>query len=237
MKFERTLESGVLIKRYKRFLADIERESGEMITIHCPNTGSMLNCNTPASQVWFSHSDNPKRKYPHTWELVAVANGHLACINTLRANHLVKSALANNGIKELQGYGNIRSEVRYGQENSRIDLLLEDHPHRPECYVEIKSVTLGLEKGIGLFPDAVTTRGARHLRELMEMKACGKRAVLFFCVMHSGIREVRPADQIDPNYGQLLRQAMKNGVEVIAYGTKISPKELILNNSVSVHVK
>lgn len=234
MKFLDPLQTGRLIKRYKRFLADVELESGENITIHCPNTGSMLHCSTPGSRVWFSHSDNPKRKYPHTWELVSVADEHVACINTHRANALVKESLLSGDIEELSGYASVRSEVPYGEERSRIDFLLQDHTNLPPCYVEVKSVTLGMGDGLGLFPDAVTSRGARHLRELMAVKAQGERAVLFFCVLHTGIHKVQPADDIDPEYGRLLREAIERGVEVMAYKADISLREIVIKNRIAV---
>lgn len=234
MKFIDSLQTGSLIKRYKRFLADVELKSGEVITIHCPNTGSMLHCNAPGSRVWFSQSDNAKRKYPHTWELVSVADGHVACINTHRANALVKESLSAGDIEELEGYASVRSEVPYGEERSRIDFLLQAHRNLPACYVEVKSVTLGMGDGLGLFPDAVTSRGARHLRELMAVKAKGERAVLFFCVLHTGIRQVQPADDIDPEYGRLLREAMEKGVEVMAYTVVISKDEMHLKNRIPV---
>jgi sugar fermentation stimulation protein A len=234
MKFLGLLQTGRLIKRYKRFLADVALESGEIITIHCPNTGSMLHCEAPGSTVWFSQSDNPKRKYPHTWELVSVADEHVACINTHRANTLVKESILAGEIEELSGYASVRSEVPYGEERSRIDFVLENHTDLPSCYVEVKSVTLGIGDGLGLFPDAITRRGAKHLRELMAVKAQGNRAILFFCVLHSGVSVVSPADSIDPEYGRLLRQAISEGVEVVAYKADISPREIALKHRISV---
>ncbi|MBV1872003.1 MAG: DNA/RNA nuclease SfsA [Gammaproteobacteria bacterium] len=234
MKFSESLLQATLVKRYKRFLADIELESGEVITIHCPNTGSMRRCGTQGSPVWISRSDNPKRKYPHTWELVRVEGGHLACINTHRANALVKEAILAGDIKALCGYGSVRAEVPYGEERSRIDFLLDAHKQLPQCYVEVKSVTLGMEGGRGLFPDAVTTRGAKHLRELMAVKEKGARAVLFFCALNSGIESVEPADEIDPEYGQLLRESVKCGVEVMAYASEISPDAINLTHAIPV---
>ena len=234
MNFSKPLQQATLIKRYKRFLADIKLESGEVITIHYPNTGSMRNCGSEGSDVWFSHSDNPKRKYPHTWELVSVEGGHLACINTHRANSVVKEAILAGEIKELAGYSIVRGEVPYGEERSRIDLLLEDRKGFPACYVEIKSVTLDMGGGLGLFPDAVTSRGAKHLRELMAVKAEGKRAVLFFCVLNSGINTVQPADDIDPEYGKLLREAIECGVEAMAYASELSPDGISLTHRIPV---
>lgn len=231
MKFDPPLQTGTLIKRYKRFMADVELESGEVITIHCPNTGSMKNCNEPGSQVWFSDSGNPKRKYPHTWEMVEVGKGAIAGINTNRANALVKEAIEKNTIPELTGYEKLRSEVKYGEENSRIDLLLE-YPDQL-CYIEVKNLTLGEGKD-GFFPDAVTERGRKHLRELMKMVEQGHRAVLFFCVQHTGVKVAKPADDIDPEYGKVLREAANAGVEVMAWQCKLNDKEAVINKTLPV---
>lgn len=219
MKFDPPLQSGVLIQRYKRFLADVRLDSGEQITLHCPNTGSMKNCAEPGWRVWFSDSGNDQRKYRHTWELVQNNAGALIGVNTGRANALVKEALAAGVIPSLQGYQQIRAEVKYGAENSRIDLLLDGSSGT--CFIEIKSVTLG-EATTGYFPDAVTERGRKHLRELMQVVADGQRAVLFFCVQHTGVECVRPADHIDPAYGKQLREAAQAGVEIMAWRWSLS---------------
>lgn len=208
-----------LLRRYKRFLADVVLPSGEITTLHCPNTGSMKNCIQPESPCWYSTSSNLARKYPHTLEVVTTPSGHWAGINTLRANGLVEAAIANGTIAELQGYSSLRREVVYGSEKSRIDFLLEGAQQR--CYVEVKNVTLMERPGQGLFPDAVSERGTKHLRELMQMAGEGYRAVLLFCVQHSGIAWVEPADLIDPLYGKTLRQAVAAGVEVLAYSAAL----------------
>lgn len=238
MKFEPQLQRATLIKRYKRFLADVSLPDGSARTLHCPNTGSMLHCAVPGSRVWYSDSGNPARKYPCTWELVEVDQRYKVGINTGRANALVKEAIAQGVIAQLRGYENCRSEVPYGSEKSRVDFLLTGKPDEPsvDCYLEVKSVTLGLGHGQGAFPDAVTTRGLKHLRELMEMKASGHRAVLLFCVQHEGIQEVRPADEIDPAYGALLREVHRNGVEVIAYRAEIDEQEICLAEEVPVRL-
>jgi sugar fermentation stimulation protein A len=225
MKFDPPLQQGVLLRRYKRFLADIESASGELITIHCPNTGSMKNCWLERSPCWYSDSGNPKRKYRHTLEITTTPEGALAGVNTGRANALVEEAIVNGTIRELQGYEEIRREVRYGDENSRIDLLLRGDAG--DCYVEVKNVTLA-EGNLGLFPDAVSSRGARHLRELQTLAQKGVRAVLFYCVQHSGIESVSAAREIDPVYAQTLGSAVAAGVEVIAYRACISAKEIAL---------
>jgi sugar fermentation stimulation protein A len=219
MQLQKKLQEGVLLKRYKRFLADITTQAGESITIHCPNTGSMKNCQEPGSRIWYSDSENPNRKYACTWELVEVDNKHIVGINTGLANKLVHEAIISNRIIELTTYESIRTEVAYGEQKSRIDLLLEGTAKDPDalCYVEVKNVSLGLGDGLGSFPDAVTTRGQKHLQELLHMHSLGHRAVLLFCVQHSGIRRIIPADNIDPEYGRLLREVASKGVEVIAY--------------------
>ena len=219
MQLQNKLQEGVLLKRYKRFLADITTEDGESKTIHCPNTGSMKNCQQAGSRIWYSDSENPKRKYACTWELVEVDKEHIVGINTGLATKLVHEAVASNSIDELMGYESIRTEVAYGEQKSRIDLLLGGTASDPDalCYVEVKNVSLGLGGGLGSFPDAVTTRGQKHLQELLHMHALGHRAVLMFCVQHSGIQRIMPADNIDPEYGRLLREVASKGVEVLAY--------------------
>jgi len=223
-----------LIQRYKRFLADIILPNGETITVHCPNTGSMKNCIQPMSACWYSTSESAARKYPHTLEIVTTPDGNLAGINTSRSNHLVANAICNGVINELQGYDTIRSEVVYGNEKSRIDFLLENSSGK--CFVEVKNVTLMDAKGQGLFPDAVSERGTKHLRELMQMVRDGHRAVLLYCVQHSGIEWIEPADMIDPLYGKTLREAITTGVEVIAYGADINPAEsrIVLNKKLFI---
>lgn len=238
MKYPAPLKPATLLKRYKRFLADVELPNGEQITLHCPNTGSMRHCAEPGSRIWYSTSDNPKRKYPCTWELIeldmqAPTVKGIASIHANKANTLVAEAIDEQIITELTGYTTVRSEVKYGQENSRIDLLLSA-PNLPDCYVEVKSVTLAMGEGVGLFPDAVSLRGQKHLRELIEVVHAGQRAVLLFCVQHSAITQVSPAIEIDPAYTQLLQQAQAEGVEILAYGAQISPSEIKLTHPLAV---
>ncbi|QYJ93134.1 DNA/RNA nuclease SfsA [Shewanella spartinae] len=232
MIFTPPFEQGKLLRRYKRFLADVLLDDGSEITIHCPNTGSMRNCLFPGERVWFSTSDNPKRKYAHTWEQAASDEGHIIGINTGRANALAAEAIEAGVISELTGYDSLRREVKYGSENSRIDLLLESED-KPACYIEVKSCTL-LEQGQGYFPDAVTTRGQKHLRELMEMVKQGHRAVLLFVVQHTGITTVAAARHIDPEYAELLTQAHQAGVEILAYSCELSPSAAKLIKSCPV---
>ncbi len=233
MQFPAPLASARLIKRYKRFLADVTLDDGTLVTVHCPNTGSMLGCHTPDARVWLSRSDNPKRKYAYTWELVEVEDGVLVGVNTGRSNALVREAIESGVIGELAGYDDIRAEVRYGAENSRVDFLLSRDDSR--CYVEVKNVTAAVERGIALFPDAVSTRGTRHLRELIgTLREARRRAVLCFCVQRSDVHEVRPADDIDADYGRTLREALGAGVEVIAYRAKLCPEAVALGERIAV---
>ena len=220
MKFDPQLNHSILIKRYKRFLADITLPDGSTHTAHVANTGAMSGCAEPEDTVWYSTSDNPKRKYPFSWELTHTKSNHFICVNTQRANQLVEEALNNNLIKELSDFKSLQREVKYGSENSRIDFLAT-YTDAPNAYIEVKSVTL-LEQGHGFFPDAVTTRGQKHLRELMEMKAQGHRAVLLFAVLHSGIKDITVASHVDPNYAILLKEAAQAGVEIIAYKAEFS---------------
>ena len=236
MKFTPPFQPARLIRRYKRFLADVELPDGSSMTIHCPNTGSMKNCNLPGSRIWYSTSDSKTRKYPHTFEIIEVTGNALAGVNTGRANHLVREAVESGLIDGLAGYGNLRHEVKYGQESSRIDFLLQDHPDDPgrDCYIEVKNVTLGMGEGLGLFPDAVSTRGTKHLRELMHIAGKGDRAVLFFCVQHTGIEQVQPAVEIDPEYSDTLVKAVAAGVEVIAWQAAMNATEIRLARQIPV---
>lgn len=227
MRFVTPLEEARLVRRYKRFLADVVTADGEELCIHCPNTGSMLNCMAEGGRVWFHRSQDPKRKLPGTWELSETPQGRLACVNTARANPLVEEALLHGTIPELAGFTALKREVPYGVENSRVDFRL-DYPTGP-AFVEVKSVTLGFDgSAIAAFPDARTQRGARHLRELAALARQGVRAVQLYCVNLSGIEAVRPAAEVDPLYAAALREAVEAGVEVLAYGAELSPEEISL---------
>jgi len=218
------LQKATLIKRYKRFLADVMLENGETITIYCPNTGAMTHCADAGDSIYFSESSNLKRKYKFTWELTHTKAGHWICIHSQLANQMVANALQAGEIPALAHYENFQAEVKYGSENSRIDFLLSSAEH-PNCYVEVKSCTLldeSFADGQGFFPDSVSVRGQKHLRELMEMKALGYRAVLLFAVLHSGIDSVKPAAHIDAKYAQLFAQAEQAGVEVITYHAPVT---------------
>ncbi|EIK53078.1 putative DNA-binding transcriptional regulator [Stutzerimonas stutzeri TS44] len=233
MRFSSPLETGRLVRRYKRFLADIVSDAGEELCIHCPNTGSMLNCMGEGARVWFQRSQDPRRKLPGTWELVETPQGRLACVNTARANALVEEALLAGVIGELAGFSGLRREVAYGVEGSRVDFRL-DYAGGP-AFVEVKSVTLGFaDSPVAAFPDAVTTRGTRHLRELTALARAGVRAVQLYCVNLSGIEAVRPAREIDPLYADALRAAHDAGVQVLAYAARLSPEELWLERPLPV---
>ncbi|SDI06692.1 sugar fermentation stimulation protein A [Pseudomonas delhiensis] len=235
MRFAPELEEARLLRRYKRFLADIETPTGEQLTIHCPNTGSMLNCMSEGCRVWFSRSSDPKRKLPGTWELSETPQGRLACVNTGRANRLVEEALLAGSVAELAGFAGLRREVAYGVENSRADFRL-DFAGGP-AFVEVKSVTLGFDATpVAAFPDAVTARGAKHLRELAALARAGTRAVLLYCVNLSGIEAVRPAEEIDPAYAAALREARDAGVEMLAYGADIDVSEIRLSRPLRIEL-
>lgn len=225
------LVEGRLLRRRNRFVAEVQLPTG-VVEAHCPNTGSMLGCREPGSRVWLSPAGNPKRKLAWTWELVE-ADGVLVGIHTGRGNALVREAIENGVVPELAGYDHIRAEVPYGA-NSRIDLLLEGGGERPPCYVEVKNVTAGAADGIGWFPDAVTTRGTKHLREMMAVVASGRRAMLCFCVQRGDVAQVRPADHIDPVYGRTLREALTAGVEACALRARVEVDELVLETRITV---
>ena len=230
MDFATELTPGTLLRRYKRFLADVELDSGERLTAHCPNTGAMTGCAEPGSRVWLSRSDSKTRKYPHTWELVDTGAG-IACVHSARANAVVYEAVEAGRIDALGGYDEIRREVKYGA-GSRADLVLEGD--RGRCTVEVKSVTLRQQGGIGIFPDAVSKRAHKHLQELQAVAEAGERALIFFCVFHEGIHEVRPARDIDPAYCAALEAALTAGVEAMAWGARISPAAISLQRELPV---
>ncbi|QIM67648.1 sugar fermentation stimulation protein SfsA [Mannheimia granulomatis] len=230
------LSHGILLRRYKRFLADIQLPDGKQITLHCPNTGAMTGCANAGDTVWFSTSNNPKRKYAHTWELTQTQAGHFICINTLRANQLVQEALEHQWINELSTYTEILPEQKYGTENSRIDFLLKSES-LPNCFVEVKSTTLLTENGIGMFPDAKTARGQKHLRELTLIAQQGSQAVIFFAILHTGIERFEVAKQIDPKYAQLFETAKSQNVQTLAYKIEMlmennKPTGMLLNQQI-----
>ena len=222
MKFSKPLLSGKLIKRYKRFLADIQLDDGRLITAHCPNSGRMTQCQGEGWPVLVTSHNNPKRKLQFTWEMVHNGKSWI-CINTQRANEIAHEALLNKQIPELAEYENIEKEKKYGK-NSKIDFLLSSQNEL--CYVEVKSVTLTNSKGQFCFPDAPTERGRKHLDELVQMKEEGHRAVMLYIVNREDGKGFTIANFIDPDYGKKLNWAAQNGVEVLVYATKISKNEI-----------
>lgn len=230
MKFSEKLTEGRLLKRYKRFLADVELENGSIVVAHCANSGSMLGCKEEGSTVYLSPNQNPKAKLDWRWEMIEI-NGGLVGINTSHPNGLVEQAIADGAITELQGYGSMRREVKYGQ-NSRIDILLEEPGL---CYVEVKNVTLEVD-GEAQFPDSVTTRGAKHLRELTQMVQDGHRAVMVYLVQRTDCSHFRPAAHIDPIYAHELKAAVGEGVEVLCYQCSLSPSAIEVTGPMSYSV-
>jgi len=233
MQFTPPLKKATLIRRYKRFLADVILEDGTETTIHVANTGAMTGCAQPGDIVWYSVSANVKRKYPLSWELTQTQANHFICVNTIRANQLAEEAINNTMLNELTAYKSLKREIKYGDENSRIDILLsQSDNNQADVYIEVKSVTL-LKDQQGFFPDAVTTRGQKHLRELMAIAKEGKRAVLLFAVLHTGITSVTVAKDIDPTYAKSLIAAINSGVEVLAYKATIDQFGIKLQNKLT----
>lgn len=218
-----------LLKRYKRFLADVQLESGETVTAHCPNTGSMAGCSEPGRKVYLSVHDNPRRKYKYTWELIDMPTS-LVGVNTLVPNRLVARSIEQKLIPELAQYIKVKREVKIG-EHSRIDLLLVDGSGK-HCYIEIKNCTL-VNDGVAQFPDAVTTRGLKHIIELENLVKAGHRCIMFYFIQRMDARVFRPADHIDPDYGRRLRQAAEKGIEILAYDVRISLQGIELNKKIS----
>lgn len=231
MKLPSPLWEGILLRRYKRFLADVRLMDGRDVTAHVPNTGTMLGVSTPGTRVWLSHSSNPSRKTAFTWELSTSDAGTLVAVNTGLANQLAEEAIRSGVLAPLVGYDKARREVRFGRENSRIDLLLEGADGR--CWVEVKSVTLARD-GVALFPDAVTLRGQKHLRELMALAQEGERAAMLYCIQRADVQSFAPAGDIDPGYARLLRQTAEAGVEILACRNRVTIEEILPETQVPV---
>ena len=231
MQLEAPIERARLIKRYKRFLADVTLADGREVTAHCPNPGAMLGLAEPGMTVGLLPAANPKAKLPYRWELCH-ADGGWVGINTGRPNKLAEEAVRNGTIRELAGYESLRREVKYGQ-NSRIDLLLEN-TDRPPCYVEVKNVHLMREPGLAEFPDSVTARGAKHLGELASVKAQGHRAVMLFIVQRADCATMSLAHDIDPNYAKAMTEARAAGVEVICYTCAITEQNISVTEPIAV---
>lgn len=231
MKFNQQLQSALLLKRYKRFLADVKLANGRQITVHCPNSGSMLGCSEPGSEVMISSSDNPKRKYPHTLEMVKVGRNWVG-INTGCANHLVAEALAKGTVTEIGTVERIQREVKVSA-HTRLDFLI--HSRERKIFVEVKNCTL-VEQNVALFPDAVTTRGTKHLRELLALKQAGFEAAVLFCVQRQDGNSFAPARHIDPKYSATLVSAHDQGVMVLAYAATVDPAGIEIVGSLPVSV-
>ena len=226
-----SLQQGILLRRYERFLADIETLDGDTITVHCPNTGAMTGCAEPGSAAYYSTSDNPKRKYACTLELVETVNG-MVSVNTTRANSLVAEALANQSIEPLKQFGRIKAEQNIPGGGGRFDFLLSNEQGQ-SAFVEVKSVTLCSSEKLGKFPDAVSERALKHLYALERMLSLGHRGVLVFCAQHCGIERVAPAATIDPKYAVVLAEVMAAGVEVYALGCTTDTKNMSINRQLT----
>lgn len=235
MQFPSPLLRGRLVKRYKRFLADVVLDSGETITCTCPNTGSMKGLTAPGSVVWLSTSDSPTRKYKHTWEMIEDDMGGGATmvgINTGHPNKILSEAIGAGLIAPLEGYQSLKREQKYGK-NSRIDILLEDEA-KGTAYVEIKNVHLMREPGVAEFPDSVTERGAKHLGELADMVREGKRAVMVFLIQRADATAFKLARDIDPAYGAAFDAAVAAGVEAIAVRCRLSEEGIAVDGLIDV---
>lgn len=231
MDFPTPLIRGQLIKRYKRFLSDIELEDGTIVTAHCANSGSMMGLKEPGSEVWLSEANNPKRKLQYTWELVKSGDS-LVGINTALPNGIVAEAIKAGQIPELMNYKILRREVKYG-ENSRIDIFLQQG-EQPDCYVEIKSVTLSRQPGKAQFPDAVTSRGTKHLEELSRMVVQGYRAVMLYLVQRTDCTSFELASDIDPTYASAYNKAIDAGVEILCYQCQINPQQIKVDSPILI---
>ncbi len=229
MRFPHRLIQGTLVQRYKRFLADVRLADGQIVTAHCTNTGSMMGCKEPGSNVYISRSKNGKRKLLYTWEMLQINRGWVG-INTLYPNRLVAEAIEAGIIGELNGYDTIRREV-LTRRGTRLDLCLESSNGR--CYVEVKNVTLAIG-GVAAFPDAISERGTKHLKELIRLRRKGHRAAVVFVIQRQDCDSFRAADEIDPEYGRWLRRAIKAGVEALPYRAKVTQREIVLTHRLPI---
>lgn len=222
MKFEENLVHGKLIQRYKRFLADVQLDDGTVVVAHCTNSGTMKSCIESGAEVYLTPVTDPKRKTRFTWEMIQINNAWVG-INTGNPNKLAFEAILTNQIPGLEGYTTVKREVKFG--DSRFDIYAENQHEK--CFVEVKNVTLK-EGKYALFPDAVTTRGQKHLKTLINVKKNGMRAVMLYIVQRSDVEIFAPAAAIDPNYAETLKKALENGVEVIVMQAKVTPQEITL---------
>lgn len=235
MRFPSPLLKGRLVKRYKRFLADIALDDDREITAHCANPGSMIGVAQEGARVWVSEHHGTKRKLPYSWEIVEIGKT-LIPVNTSNPNKIAAEAIEAGAIPELAGYADMRREVKYG-EASRVDLLLEGGRRRKPCYVEIKNVHLSREAGLAEFPDSVTKRGAKHLVELGSVAAQGARAVMLFVVQRSDCRAFRPAADLDPAYAKTLTEAVNAGVETLCYDCEVTTSEVVLRKALEIQLE
>ncbi|MDA3815846.1 MAG: DNA/RNA nuclease SfsA [Prolixibacteraceae bacterium] len=231
MRFENRLVKGKLIKRYKRFLADVELDDGVVVTAHCTNSGSMKSCIENGADVYLSPVDNPKRKTRFTWEMIKI-NGDWVGINTGNPNKIAYEAIKNHEISGLDMYTEVKREVIWG--DSRFDIMAENETET--CFVEVKNVSMN-ENGVAMFPDAVTTRGRKHLETLIKLKKSGLRAAMLYIVQRSDVKEFQPADHIDPEYGKALRRAYKEGVGIFVVQAEVSPEEIVIKRKLPIILK
>ncbi|WDI30823.1 DNA/RNA nuclease SfsA [Hyphococcus flavus] len=234
MKLPQPLLAGRLVKRYKRFLADIVLDDGREVTAHCANPGSMLGVAIEGARVWACEHGDKKRKLAFSWELVEIGKTRVP-VNTTNPNKIIKEALESGVIPELTGYGEHQREVKYG-EGSRIDFLLSGGRRKKPCYVEVKNVHLSRSKGLAEFPDSVTARGAKHLKELETVASGGARAVMLFVVQRSDCRRFAPAADLDPAYAKALKSAASAGVELLCYDCEVTTAEVVLRKPLEIHL-
>ncbi|MBF9051169.1 DNA/RNA nuclease SfsA [Roseobacter sp. HKCCD9010] len=235
MRFQTPLVPATLLKRYKRFLADIRLEDGREVTAHCPNPGSMMGLKEPGLRIWVEPNEDPRKKLKYGWRLAEQPGGHWVGIDTSLPNKVVSEALAAGAIAELARYPQIAPEVKYGQ-NSRVDFLLSGGG-LPEAYVEVKNVTLRRDGDWAEFPDSVTARGAKHLDELSQMVRDGKRAVMLYLLQRTDCRRLKMAADLDPGYAAAFDAARAAGVEMICYGTDIGPEGVEIDQSIPVDTR
>ena len=231
MRFCDPLVPARLVRRYKRFLADVTLDDGQTVTVHCPNPGAMLGLDRPGSEIWLMPATSPGRKLPFGWELIRVDDG-LVGINTARPNGIAEEAIQAGRIPALSGYDRLRREVPYGR-NSRIDLLLEHDTGRPPCHVEVKNVHL--KRGsLAEFPDSVTARGTKHLDELARIAAAGGRAVMLYIVQRADCTAFTIARDLDPAYADALTRACKSGVEILCYSCRVTTLGIDVERAMAV---
>ncbi len=234
MQFRAPLVSGTLIRRYKRFLADVRLDDGSVTTAHCANSGSMMGLNQPGSRVWLCPAVNPRAKLAYGWELIEAdlpGGMQIVGVNTANPNRLMEEAIRGGAIPELAGYAGFRREVRYGA-NSRADALLTD-PERPDCFIEVKNVHLMRRAGLAEFPDSVTARGAKHLVELSRQAAAGRRAVMLFIIQMQA-KAFKLAADIDAAYARAFATARSAGVEALAYTCRVTPEAIVVDRRIPI---